>query len=626
MKFPIHLFPFLPAAVAAFAVGCGVSSAAEVQKADNTLSLTTSTSWVGGAIPGASDVAVWGSTLTADRSNALGGNQSWAGIKVTNPAGSLYTIANTASGTLSLGASGIDMSAATADLTIGAILNITSNQTWTVNAGRTLTISSAANSGTGTLSLAGSGTFSLNNSGAILGTGTLNLGNGINFTGNASRTISNVTNLNGNIGVAMTGGNALNFTGGLSVGSGTRVMTLANATGGATTATLIFGGGGASKEITGSGQLVFENGNAADSPVLGVRFGIGADVPLVRADVSIGSGVSVFFSAADSFTADSDLTVQSGGVFNMSGNAGSAFSQTVGSLAGSGTVTDGATVTNKVAILTIDGQASTATTTFSGNIITGAAGSSVGITKKGASTQVLSGANNYYGQTLVNAGTLLVNGTHAGTFANAGLQGYTGTTAGNYQVSSGATLGGSGRIAGNNGGSVNSNMILVESGGVLAPGASVGTLKLDGANISGTGSRVLNMASGAKFSFELAGDGSGADQVAFWNYVNGDLLLNNNAINLSLNGLLVQGTYTVTLFTFYSDSGLTLTNGGILSGLTIGTLGAGIVGTPTLNFNAGGNSIELTYSVIPEPGSVLLLGLGLGVTLLRRRSRQAGSL
>jgi len=616
------------ASIVAAAAACGVASAADIQKDDNTNSLNLTTSWVGGVVPGSGDVAVWGSALTADRSNAIGTNQSWAGIKVTTPGGSTYTIANTASSTLTIGASGIDMSSATANLTISAILNLNTSQTWTVGSGRTLTLSSASNSGSGTISITGSGTVSINNAGSILGSGMLSLGGGINLTGNTSRTLSNQISLTGNIGVGMTSTNLLTFAGGLDVGSGTRTITLSNASGGTTVPILSFTGGGlaGSKAISGSGQLIFANGNAGSSPVAAVRMGTnGTDYPSVQADVTIGSNVEVYFQTAQVFTADSDLTIQSGGVFNMSNNGGSSASQTIGSLAGSGTVSNERTSGNQVAVLTIDGGTSTGTTTFSGNIITGSGTASVSVTKQGNTTQIFSGSNGYYGQTLVNAGTLLVNGSHVDSVATApgSLTGFSGSTAGHFQVASGATLGGSGLIAGNNAAAANTNMVLVQSGGVLAPGSgtTIGTLKLDGGNIGGVGSRVLSMASGAKFAFDLSGSGGTADQVAFWNYTSGDFLLSSNQIDLSLSGAKVAGTYTVTLFSFYSNSGTTLTSSGITSGLTIGSLGAGISGTPTLSYNAGGNTIDLTYTVVPEPRDLALIGLGLGFLLWRRSRR-----
>ena len=243
------------------------------------------------------------------------------------------------------------------------------------------------------------------------------------------------------------------------------------------------------------------------------------------------------------------------------------------------------------------------------------------IVKSGAGTVVLSGTNSTYtGQTLVNAGTLLVNGTNVQSGAGTGGGS---ATNGLYVVADGATLGGIGRIAGN-ATAANSAMIYAKSNGIVAPGASIGTLTLDGVNISGTGSSVLNMAGGAKFKFELAGDGSTADQIAFWNYVNGDFKLNTTAIDLALVGAGTGSTNTVTLFKFYSDSGSTLYGGANISnGLTLGTVDPNISGTPTLSYFS--DRIDLTYSTVPEPSTFALLGLGglaLGACCLRRRNAE----
>jgi autotransporter-associated beta strand protein len=131
------------------------------------------------------------------------------------------------------------------------------------------------------------------------------------------------------------------------------------------------------------------------------------------------------------------------------------------------------------------------------------------------------------------------------------------------------------------------------------------------------------MASGAVFNIELAGDGTSADKMAFYNFKTGEFVLNNNAINLSLVGTQAAGTYTVSLFTFFSDSGLTATNSSIVGGLINGTLGAGITAA-TLNYNSGGTSIDLTYTVaaVPEPSTVALIaGLLVGCVAVYRRRR-----
>lgn len=96
---------------------------------------------------------------------------------------------------------------------------------------------------------------------------------------------------------------------------------------------------------------------------------------------------------------------------------------------------------------------------FPGNIVTNftSAQNNRGVVvKNGAGKLTLTGNNSYDSGTTVNAGTLLINGNNSGT--------------GTVTVNAGATLGGTGTIAG----SVN-----VAVGGILAPGASLGTLTIN---------------------------------------------------------------------------------------------------------------------------------------------------
>lgn len=601
------------------------AQAAEIQKANNALTLNSTTSWVGGVVPGSSDIALFDSTVTASKNAAIGGNLSWAGIKVTDAVGA-QAITTTAGYTLTLGSSGINMSSATgATLSITANMDLTASQTWNVAAGRSLTVG-GVNTGNGTITLSGGGNFifgssSVLSSGVVtsgpLGIGTVNLEDGIHLSSGtaASRTFYNAVNLNGNIEVTMTGASSsvFSFSGGLNVGSGTRTISIVNSNGSATNTTLGFGGGvgGTYSQVTGSGVLVLENGNVSDTPIVAVRIGNSAstfDYAVISADLTIGNGVTVAAAINNVLTLDSDVTVNSGGYLNLSNNGGASTAQTIGSLSGAGTVYNASTSAG-AASLTIDGGTRTTRTTFSGVVQNGAMGS-VAVTKNGSTTQVFSGANNYTGATVVNGGTLLIDGTHIQTATGFG-----------YTVNSGATLGGTGRIS-RYSASNSTSIVLVNSGGTLAPGdGGIGTLTLDGINMSGTvAARVLNMASGSQFSFDLAGDGSSADQVAFWNYVSGDLLLSSNAINLSIVGTLVEGTYTVSLFKFYSNDGTTLTTSGITSGLMIGTLDSRIQGVPTLTYNSAGGTIDLTYTVVPEPSIWALVGLGLtSILVLRRR-------
>jgi len=597
----------------------GPMHAADVVKANNTNVLSGTSAWTAGAVPTSADIAVWDATQAVNRNNQIGGNVSFGGIKVANPLGTAYQITTTASSTLTIGSSGIDLSSATADLTISAILDLSASQTWTVGAGRTLTVNNSANVGNGTITLAGSGTFRPGSAGG-LGSGTVNLEDGITVAKSSGgvTSLGNFLNLNGNIGMFVDNSNALNLKGGMNIGSGNRTIAISTAS----TGGLVFAGGTAAgdKQISGSGVLVLANGNVGLSPI-NVAFGAttGTDAFItVNSDLSIGSNISVNATKVDTFTSSSDLTVQTSGTFNI-GLASTSYSQTFGSLSGEGVFAKGSHATTVT--LTIDGGARTTTTTFSGNVVDTGTGGRLNIQKLGTTTQVFAGTNTYGGQTVVSAGTLLINGVHSeGTTVVGSLFGYGSATAGHFQVENAAKLGGSGRISGNTSAN-NSNLVLVQSGGVLAPGASIGTLVLDGANIGGTNSRVLNMASGSDFAFELAGSGATPDRVDFWNYSGGDLLLNANEINLTLVGPIVAGTYTVSLFRFFSDNGITAVSSGLVAGLTVGAVDSNISGVPTINFNSGGSTIDITYTVVPEPSVVLLSGLGLGLALWRARRR-----
>jgi outer membrane autotransporter protein len=138
--------------------------------------------------------------------------------------------------------------------------------------------------------------------------------------------------------------------------------------------------------------------------------------------------------------------------FTVDGVLGLAASNTIKSLAGSGSIGAG------LGPSTLTIASPSGTTNFSGklNDFPGVFGGTLSIVKSGAGAQTLSGANTYTGTTTVNGGALSVNGS----IASSSL-----TT-----VAAGGTLGGIGTVG----------TTTIASGGTLAPGNSIGTLNVAG--------------------------------------------------------------------------------------------------------------------------------------------------
>ena len=97
---------------------------------------STTSNWTDGVAPTAADTAVFNASSTANLATTLSTSTSVLGLRVTNPSGPVSIAANT----LSLGTGGIDMSAATQNLTFTSGVTIPNGkQTWTVAPGRSIT-------------------------------------------------------------------------------------------------------------------------------------------------------------------------------------------------------------------------------------------------------------------------------------------------------------------------------------------------------------------------------------------------------------------------------------------------------------------------------------------------------
>ncbi len=194
------------------------------------------------------------------------------------------------------------------------------------------------------------------------------------------------------------------------------------------------------------------------------------------------------------------------------------------------------------------------------------------LAKTGAGRWVLSGSSSYTGGTYIAAGTLAVNGSIGGA----------------VNVASGAALGGSGVLNG---------LVTVAAGGILAPGNSPGTLTMN-SGLSLDAASILNFELNATDS--TAGGG-----------IN-DLV--NVGGNLALAGILnvagigdFSNAADFTTWRLFSYTG-TLTN----NGLTLGSMPS--VGASGKSFQINtATTGQVNLVIVPEPGSLALAGLGIGL-------------
>ena len=186
--------------------GVSVLMAADVTKANSAGLLNSGTSWTTGTAPTATDVAVWDSTVTAANAPTYGGDISWQGIRIANPGG-LVTLGNTTdTTTLTIGGSGIDMSAATQNLLLNGNISVSGSQSWSVASGRTLQL------------------FTLNTNRTMVGSGTMYL---TNATGSGTATFDLRPGSNGSTAFTPEAG-VSGYTGSWYIGPNTIVKTLRN--------------------------------------------------------------------------------------------------------------------------------------------------------------------------------------------------------------------------------------------------------------------------------------------------------------------------------------------------------------------------------------------------------------
>jgi hypothetical protein len=397
------------------------------------------------------------------------------------------------------------------------------------------------------------------------------------------------------VSIGQNNSNAVGSTAGLYATAGNNVasniwLSRNDRGGGSTTGSVTLG-------IDGAGQVNF-TGN------IGLATTTVSTVNWNNLHLSAGSGARVDFSGqifdqGSTDTYKSSVVVEGGGVVALS-NANNTYGGT-----NTGAPYGGTSIIGGTTLLANGGA--TGSSTGSGRVLVGYAevATTANTTSGSGIVTVASTSGLVVGQFVTGAG--LAAGTYIerinvdNTVQLSKAATATGSEVAFTGQSTTGILGGTGRIRPGE-----ANGVVVADGSTVAPGDGIGLLTLDGGATAGT---LLSMNSGAVFAFEL-GAGNASDSMAFWNYNPGDFLLNDNVINFT--GA-QEGEFT--LFTFYGDSGVTLTASGISGGLVVGS------GLEGFSYDLIYNADSIVLKVVPEPGVVALFGLGLSVVLFRRRQR-----
>jgi autotransporter-associated beta strand protein len=235
-------------------------------KTNNADNLNLDSSWLVGVAPASYQTVTFDSTVQNYNVFTLGAGVAWGGIIISNPAISPVTIVDDGN-VLTNGNFGIDMSAATADLTLSNQLYLSSDQIWNVTNNRTLTIAGQV-SGNCTITEANGGTVKLGAVNVLPSTISLALNAGTLDLNTFSQSIGNLTGsgvidtvAGGAPSLTVNGGtfsgNIQNTAGSLSLvmaGSGTLILSGSNSFTGTTTisaGTLQLGGVNALQNSSG---------------------------------------------------------------------------------------------------------------------------------------------------------------------------------------------------------------------------------------------------------------------------------------------------------------------------------------------------------------------------------------
>lgn len=619
------------------------AAAATISKSDS-LTLKNTADWVGGVAPGTSDIALIDSAVSVSNEAALtlGANLSWGGLKIGTVNGPV-TITNTGGYSLTLGKSGIDLSAATGNLTINSPLILNGTQAWKAASGRTLTVG-------GTFTHTGATVdFSNFNSSAVLGGiandasgilgawATTGSGTTLNYVQSTSGSVtaytaqtaatpadlSNVTSASTHYsyGAAATTtasltANTLRYTGATSttsLGTGS-TLTLNGLMQAGTGALTISGGGtaggvkiGSTKElvVTGNTQNITIASNIlnSDAGASSVTYG-GAGTLTLSGSNSYGGGTSVA-SGTLAITGTSSLGTTAGAVYvandatlfynpasyNLIFNTG-------GAITGSGTIKVstwlGVTINNTLSGFT--GTLNIVKGSSSGKVVLASGLASSGLINVGADTTLAIQGSKTFNNALTLAGgdtqesygqlRIEYGATYAGNITLTGAV----TGAGDFTI--GSTGGAAATISGNIGEANGSQFLskggvgtIVLNGNNTYSGKTVvgaGTVSFSKGNVSATADQALGKGSNVDLGVASASSG-----ILLYTGAAGTLAKNINALGNGSDTIQNSGSGLLTLSGILTTTNTALTLKGGSNGITVSGQIAGTGANASLIVNSG---------------------------------------
>ena len=652
---------FLAAAIGLTAVS---ASAAVITKANNADALNLGSSWTGGVAPGAADEARFDTSIIGTGTNTytLGGDVTWGQLRVdrtTATAGGTEIISGANTITLNgLSGTGILLNSGSgAGLQINSNIALGATQSWTTGgtgSTRPLTVNGGVNLGVNNLTLSALNSNEITLGGLVTGTGT------VTKTGSGALKL---TNGNALAGVTLSSGggsvvfdssvssNTFTF-GGLSGGTGFALRNNAGSpaaialTVGANNANTSFTGtlsGAGSLNKTGTGSLTLNGSNSFTGGlnVLQGKVILQGDQSQNRlaanSVVTISQGATVDYQNTNATPtgANSVDYVVNGGTLQSSAGAAHVHVRNVtlnggtwttgagvGSFAGmnfqlNGNVTVGGSSASTISTATgvgltatsqfivADATGDSATDLFVSTALVGSGGA---LTKSGAGTVLLSGANTYTGTTAINAGTVKLGNAAA-----------LGTTAAGTTVASGATLDLGGQAVG-------AEALTLTATGVGGAGALVnssataaslsGAVTLSGATtIGGTGDTTLSGVVGETGGASaLTKTGSGKLTLSATNTYTGGTTVTDGTVVAASSGALGTGAVAVNGGTLVAAASSAIATGGVTVNAG-GTLElANSAALPSVTLSGGKLSLAVqglnfgTLSGAPVSGQVVNTG------------------